>query len=57
MGMTVVTSPNRRHLLKWVVIMPLYFTLGPLASYKALYELIVTPFYWDKNEQGLSIQT
>ena len=52
MGMTAVTSPNRRHLLKRVVTMPLHFTLGPLASYKALYELIVTPFYWDKTEHG-----
>ncbi len=54
MGMTAVTSPNRRHLLKWVVTMPLYFTLGPLASYKALYKMIVTPFYWDKTEHGVS---
>ena len=57
MSMTAVTSPNRRHLLKRVVTMPLYFTLGPLVSYKALYELIVTPFYWDKTEQGLSNET
>ena len=56
LGMAV-TSPNRRYLLKWVVTMPLYFTLGPLASYKALYELIVTPFYWEKTEQGLSKET
>jgi hypothetical protein len=57
MSMTAVTSPNHRHLLKRVVTMPLYFTLGPLASYKALYELIVTPFYWDKTKQGLSNET
>lgn len=57
MGMTAITSPNRRHLLKWVVTMPLHFTLGPLVSYKALYELIVTPFYWDKTEHGVSNQT
>ena len=57
MGMTAVTIPNRRHLLKWVVTMSLYFTFGPLASYKALYELIVTPFYWDKTEQELSNET
>ena len=37
--------------------MPLYFTLGPLTSYKALYELIVTTFYWDKTEQGLLNET
>jgi hypothetical protein len=25
-----------------------------LASYKAIYEMIVTPFYWDKTEHGVS---
>ena len=54
MGMTAVCAPNRRHLMKWVLTMPLYFTLGTLASYKALYEMIVTPFYWDKTEHGVS---
>jgi len=54
MGMTAVRAPNRRHLMKWVLTMPLYFTLGTLASYKALYEMIVTPFYWDKTEHGVS---
>ena len=54
MSMTAVCAPNRRHLMKWVLTMPLYFTLGTLASYKALYEMIVTPFYWDKTEHGVS---
>jgi cellulose synthase/poly-beta-1,6-N-acetylglucosamine synthase-like glycosyltransferase len=57
MSMTAVISPNRHHLLKRVVTMPLYFTPGPLASYKALCKLIVTPFYWDKTKQGLSNET
>jgi hypothetical protein len=34
--------------------MPLYFTLGALASYKAIYEMILTPFYRDKTEHGVS---
>ena len=54
MSMAAVCAPNRRHLMKWVLTMPLYFTLGTLASYKALYEMIVTPFYWDKTEHGVS---
>ena len=40
--------------MKWVLTMPLYFTLATLASYKALYEMIVMPFYWDKTEHGVS---
>jgi hypothetical protein len=37
--------------------MPVYFTMGALASYKALYEMIVTPFYWDKTEHGVTHQS
>jgi cellulose synthase/poly-beta-1,6-N-acetylglucosamine synthase-like glycosyltransferase len=54
MGLAAVSSRHHRHLMKWVFTMPLYFTLGALASYKAIYEMIVTPFYWDKTEHGVS---
>ncbi|MQQ08008.1 glycosyltransferase [Epibacterium sp. SM1979] len=30
-----------------------YYPLGTIAAYKALYELILKPFYWDKTEHGL----
>jgi len=29
-----------------------YFPLGAIASYKALVELSVSPFYWDKTQHG-----
>lgn len=54
LGLTAVSSRRHRHLMKWVFTMPLYFTLGALASYKAIYEMIVTPFYWDKTEHGMT---
>jgi cellulose synthase/poly-beta-1,6-N-acetylglucosamine synthase-like glycosyltransferase len=54
MALTAVSSQHHRHLMKWVLTMPLYFTLGALASYKAIYEMIVTPFYWDKTEHGVT---
>ena len=57
MGITAVTLPNRCHLLKWVVTVSFYFTLGPLASYKALYEMIATPLYSDKADHGVSKET
>lgn len=52
-GVLAVSEKGRRHLIPWVFTMPLYFTLGALASYKALYELARDPFYWDKTQHGL----
>ena len=53
-GMVAVSGPDHRHLLRWVLTMPLYFTMGAFAAYKALFEMIVTPFYWDKTEHGVA---
>jgi glycosyltransferase XagB len=36
---------------------PLYWFLHAFASYKALWQLIVKPFYWEKTEHGLSKMT
>jgi len=51
-GMLAVSGRNHRHLLVWVPTLILYFPLGTLASYKALYELVSDPFYWDKTQHG-----
>ena len=53
-GAASVWSLRRWHLLIWVITMPFYFTLGALAAYKALYELVLRPFYWDKTQHGVS---
>jgi len=57
MGLVAVSGRPHRHLMAWVPTMPVYFTLGALASYKALYELITDPFYWDKTEHGVAHRT
>ena len=49
-----VSDKAHRHLLPWVLAMPIYFPLGALAAYKALYELVAAPFYWDKTQHGTS---
>lgn len=36
----------------WVPTLQLYFPLGALASYKALWEVLRKPFYWDKTAHG-----
>ncbi|MEO1503837.1 MAG: glycosyltransferase [Pseudomonadota bacterium] len=43
-----------RWLAPWVLAMPFYWPLGAIAAYKALWELIVRPFYWDKTEHGVT---
>ncbi|WP_415920064.1 glycosyltransferase family 2 protein [Tateyamaria sp. SN6-1] len=47
-----VSGRQHRHLLPWILTLPLYFPLAALASYKALYELVADPFYWDKTQHG-----
>ncbi len=36
----------------WVLTLHLYFPLGALASYKAAWEVVGNPFYWDKTAHG-----
>ncbi|WP_420584303.1 glycosyltransferase [Ruegeria sp.] len=51
-GIIAVAAKERRFLLPWVPTMPLYFPLGVLAAYKALWELAMNPFFWDKTQHG-----
>ncbi|MFY2826188.1 glycosyltransferase [Ruegeria sp. MALMAid1280] len=51
-GVIAVSARERRFLLAWVPTMPLYFPLGVLAAYKALWELLLDPFFWDKTQHG-----
>ncbi len=55
-GMLAVSDRPHRHLMPWVLTMPFYFPLAAAASYKALYELITAPFYWDKTRHGHAAQ-
>ena len=38
----------------WVPTLFAYFPLGTLAIYKALWETLTRPFYWDKTQHGHS---
>ncbi|WP_149142347.1 glycosyltransferase [Gemmobacter caeruleus] len=44
-------TPNRLSPL-WSVMLHFYFPLGALASYKAAWELVRKPFWWDKTSHG-----
>lgn len=52
-GMWAVRGAKHRHLLAWVPTQHLYFPLGCLAGWKAIYEVVVKPFYWDKTAHGI----
>ncbi|MGB8811995.1 MAG: glycosyltransferase [Paracoccaceae bacterium] len=54
LGITVFAlrlTPNKINPL-WVPILHFYFPLGALASYKAAWEMVTKPFYWDKTSHG-----
>ncbi|MGI3163152.1 glycosyltransferase family 2 protein [Pseudooceanicola sp. 200-1SW] len=56
LGLIATRRAEHRHLWPWVPTMHLYYPLGCLAVYKALYELVVKPFYWDKTQHGHSLR-
>ena len=51
-GIIAVSARERRFLLPRVPTMCLYFPLGVVAGYKALWELATNPFFWDKTQHG-----
>ena len=52
-----VSDKKHRFLIPWVPTMHLYFPMGTLAAYKAFYELLSQPFYWDKTAHGVFERT
>ncbi|MEM6564202.1 MAG: glycosyltransferase [Pseudomonadota bacterium] len=57
LGVTAVSGRDHRHLIPFLPGMMLYFMLGAFAAYKAVWELIWAPFFWDKTQHGVSRQT
>jgi len=52
-GVWACRGDKHRHLVAWVPTLHFYFPLGALASYKALWEAVRQPFYWDKTCHGV----
>ncbi|PYF09546.1 cellulose synthase/poly-beta-1,6-N-acetylglucosamine synthase-like glycosyltransferase [Rhodobacter viridis] len=52
-GAWAVRGKDHRHLIPWVPTLNFYFPLGALAGWKAIYEVISRPFYWDKTVHGV----
>lgn len=54
LNVLAVLRRNRYDLAVLVVTAPLYWLLASVASYRALYQLIYNPSYWDKTQHGVS---
>lgn len=52
-AVVAVSARPRLHLLMFIPTIGLYFPLGTLAAYKAIRELFLAPFFWDKTRHGL----
>lgn len=52
MGVAGLRLSGQRLSPLWVPTLHLYFPLGVLAGYKALWEVLRRPFYWDKTTHG-----
>lgn len=44
------------NIVKWAIFMPIYWALGSVAAYIALYQLIFKPHYWEKTLHGLHLR-
>jgi glycosyltransferase XagB len=49
-----VFKRHRYPLVLWALANPIYWLLHSLAAYKAVWQLIIRPHYWEKTEHGLS---
>ncbi len=53
MGIFALRRTSHKLSLLWVPTLHIYYPLAALASYKALWELVTKPFYWDKTSHGI----
>lgn len=44
------------HLIKFAYLVPFYWLLMSFAAWKALYQLLVKPYYWEKTTHGLHLK-
>jgi len=55
----IMAAMGRRYyrLVPVTLLIPVYWLLMSIAAYKALWQLITKPFYWEKTSHGLSTAT
>ncbi len=40
--------------MKYALLTPVYWALMSIAAYKAAWQLVTKPFYWEKTRHGLT---
>jgi len=45
---------RRYGLVPWALLNPVYWLLHSIAAYKAVWQLITKPHYWEKTNHGIS---
>jgi cellulose synthase/poly-beta-1,6-N-acetylglucosamine synthase-like glycosyltransferase len=57
--LSMLAAAKRKHfnLLPYALTVPGYWLLQSIAAYKALWQLITNPFYWEKTTHGISKST
>ena len=55
----MIAAAKRRwyHLVPWGLLAPLYWVLHSVAAYKAAYQLVIRPHYWEKTQHATSATT
>lgn len=48
-----LSAPEHRFLRGWAITLHAYFPLAAVAAYKGCWEMISSPFYWDKTTHGI----
>ncbi|MCX2727608.1 glycosyltransferase [Thermomicrobium sp. 4228-Ro] len=54
LGMMAGFKRRRYELIPFALLNPFYWVLHSIAAYKAVWQLITKPFYWEKTQHGLS---
>lgn len=49
-----VTRRKWYNLIPWVALMPVYYIMQSVATYRALYQLATDPHKWEKTEHGIT---
>jgi hypothetical protein len=57
LSMLAVGKSGRLRLLPYALTVPFYWLLQSVAAYRALWQLITRPFYWEKTVHGVSAYT
>lgn len=56
-NLSALGARDHRFLRPWTISLHFYFPLAAFAAYKGCWEMILSPFYWDKTAHGVHDET